>query len=463
MRYTDFVLLANGPRVIKAEGKKRLTFNLLAPGVFHDPMPCELDAKVVGELQEKASEADADWKDVRALGGALAATLLPADVWNALNQKIAQAATAREGVRVRLMLSGAELHNLPWEFILFNRAGGESKISDFLALMPNVSVVRHTATPLLAWRIEAKVPAKVLVAVASPNKWPKLKVEDERSLIEKALAGNSRLEVDSVEHVRREQLPDQTKPAHIFHFAGHGNFETTQSSVPGAYEGKASIILEDEYGDEDPLDAELLAVRLREAGIRVAVLGACLTARRDDIGAWSSLAEALLKAELGAVVGMQFPVRDGSAAIFAARFYKCLGLGLTIDEAVSAGRSAVAVSGDARGWATPALYLRAPDGVIFSEFAADTKIESARGTAKRKAEQDAKKLRVIKIDVGVVRDDGAVVGMIDRPEGPIHIGGQQYYGDVVDGGRLRRTVGGKSRSSGRDVQSPANRVRRSKN
>lgn len=378
MRYTDFVLCATEPHIVKSEGKKRLTFNLLVPGVVDNPRACELDVRSIDELKEKASIADADWKDVLMLGEALAAVLLPPDVWHVLNNRITQATAAKEGIRVRLMLSGSELNNWPWEFILFNRAGGENKVSDFLALMPNISVVRHTATALPAWRVEAKAPLKIALAIASPSGWPKLKVTDERIIIVKALERNSRMTFDSVEHAHISQLPDKMSPAHVFHFAGHGQFQLAQSPVPGANEGKASIILEDDYGDADALDAELLAVRLRDAGVRVAVLGACQTAQRDDIGAWSSVAEALLKAELGAVVGMQFPVQDTSAVSFSQHFYESLSAGLSIDEAVAAGRVAVAVSKDPRGWATPVLYLRSPDGVVFSEFASDPTLETAR-------------------------------------------------------------------------------------
>ena len=383
MRYTDFVLLAREPRIVKAKGKKRLTFGLLAPGLFNDPVPRELDVIAVGDLKDKAGGPegpDFDWKDARRLGEALGAALLPDEVWNALNNRITQAAAAQEGVRVRLMLSGSELNNWPWEFTVFNRAGGEIKISDFLALMPNVSLVRHAATPLPAWRVEAKVPAKVLIAVASPSggAWPKLAVEDERRTIEKAVEGSAQLSVASVEHARRSHLPDKLHPAHVFHFAGHGKFDRKLSPIPGAYEGKASIVLEDEVGNEDSLDAVLLAVQLRDAGVRVAVLGACQTAESDDLGAWSSVAEALLKAELGAVVGMQFSIRDTAALCFAQRFYSALAVGLSIDEAVAAGRVAVACSGDARGWATPVLYLRSPDGVLFPEFGAASALADER-------------------------------------------------------------------------------------
>jgi hypothetical protein len=118
--------------------------------------------------------------------------------------------------------------------------------------------------------------------------------------------------------------------------------------------------------------------KLQDGGVRVAVLGACQTAQRDDVNAWSSVAESLLKANLGAVVGMQFPVRDDSATAFAESFYRALAIGLTIDEAVSAGRVAVAALNDARGWANAALYLRAPEGVIFPKIAADPHLATAR-------------------------------------------------------------------------------------
>ena len=71
MRYTDFVLLAREPRIVKAEGKKRLTFSLLAPGPFNDPVPRELEVIAVGDLKDKAGGPegpDFDWNDARRLG-----------------------------------------------------------------------------------------------------------------------------------------------------------------------------------------------------------------------------------------------------------------------------------------------------------------------------------------------------------------------------------------------------------
>lgn len=401
VKYNDFELLATEPQIVKAEGKKRLTFKLFLPGVFPEPIAGEYDMREIDKLKQVAGQTDATWQQVADLGQALANALLPDPVQKALNERIIQAQTSGNGVRVRLMLSGSDLNNLPWEFSLFNRAGGEPKVTDFLALMPNVSLVRHAAAPLPAWTIEAKSPATIVVALASPSDWPQLKVAEELKVIERAVGQNPRLHILPSPAAKRGDLPNNAHRAHLFHFAGHGCIDMIPSYTPGAYEGNAKIVLVDEYGDPDELDADLLAVRLREAGVRVAVLGACLTAQRDDKNRWGSVAEALLKAELGAVVGMQFPVRDESAVLFAETFYAALVNGLAIDEAVSTGRVAVAAAGDARGWGTPVLYLRAPDGVVFPEYTADLSREPERSEMRIKAVQRIGVLEGIAVTVRI--------------------------------------------------------------
>ena len=75
---------------------------------------------------------------------------------------------------------------------------------------------------------------------------------------------------------------------------------------------------------------------------------------------------------------MQFPVLDRSALTFSEHFYGALAVGLSIDEAVGAGRVAVAGAGDARGGPPRRLYLRSPDGIIFSEFMSDPALDGPR-------------------------------------------------------------------------------------
>ena len=48
----------------------------------------------------------------------------------------------------------------------------------------------------------------------------------------------------------------------------------------------------------------------------------------------------------------------------------------------------------------------------------------------------------VKQDIGVVKEGGAVVGTILGAEGPVHVGGQQSYGDTVHGPKTQVDTGG---------------------
>jgi hypothetical protein len=62
---------------------------------------------------------------------------------------------------------------------------------------------------------------------------------------------------------------------------------------------------------------------------------------------------------------MQFEIADEVAATFAHEFYGALSDGYPIDAAVTEARKAIFAAGNDVAWATPVLYLRAPDGRIF--------------------------------------------------------------------------------------------------
>jgi hypothetical protein len=68
---------------------------------------------------------------------------------------------------------------------------------------------------------------------------------------------------------------------------------------------------------------------------------------------FNSGAAVSLKADLGAVVGIQYAVQDSSAVAFARQFYQAPAADLPIDTAVTAGRLAMAYADDVRGWGVP--------------------------------------------------------------------------------------------------------------
>jgi hypothetical protein len=103
----------------------------------------------------------------------------------------------------------------------------------------------------------------------------------------------------------------------------------------------------------------------------VALLGACDSGRRDGVSAWTGVAPALVERGLAAVVAMQYEVLDDQAVAFSQMFYSALAAGLSIDEAVSAGRLSMLDPDDPGGveWGVPVLYLRSADGIIFPKLA----------------------------------------------------------------------------------------------
>lgn len=395
MEYADFELVASTVEILKADGGRRVRFALSVPrspaGSLPEPVIVEYDARELTALLRDWESRDIDWAGVIQVGYWLGNVLFPPALRDLLLQSLDHV-HGQEGLRLRLLL-GDELPNVPWEYALVNRVGGEATPGDFLALTPNVSVVREQGGALPEWSISATRPTQVVVALASPAGLPPLKLDQERAAIEEALAQNPQVQATFVDDATRETLLGKARAAHLFHFAGHGDFRVRPGAQPGAEEGGGVILLDDGYGDPQLLGAADLALQLRQAGVRAAVLGACRSGRRDGVNAWSSVATALLKAGLGAVVGMQYAIRDTSAIAFAGAFYRALAAGLPIDDAVTSGRLAIARTGDVRGWGVPVLYLCAKDGVIFPEYAADVALAPERAQARVEVEQAIEVLR----------------------------------------------------------------------
>jgi hypothetical protein len=77
------------------------------------------------------------------------------------------------------------------------------------------------------------------------------------------------------------------------------------------------------------------------------------------------VAQTLIQQGVPAVVAMQFEITDRAAIAFSDDFYASLVLGLPVDVAVNEARKSIYAQPNATEWATPVLYLRSPDGVLF--------------------------------------------------------------------------------------------------
>jgi hypothetical protein len=103
-----------------------------------------------------------------------------------------------------------------------------------------------------------------------------------------------------------------------------------------------------------------------DTGVKVVILNACKTAAHDARDAIMGVAPALVRAEIPAVIAMQFNVPDKTALGFTRDLYRFLAMGRPLDSAVTEMRIGAYIgSSDKYFWGIPAIFMRAPDGVIW--------------------------------------------------------------------------------------------------
>jgi hypothetical protein len=325
------------------------------------------------------------------LGERLGDRLLPTGEVRDL-YKAAMAKAGRDGgVRLRLLIRDARLAQLPWEYAYIQGPGTERHRSGFLLLNPQLSLVRHEAMPEAPWPLVAADASKLRLVIATAGvthtdiaglgefELDELDLGLERDAIVKAVKD---LTVDGVtvdssrllEHATTADLKKALLPgADVFHFAGHGYMATAESdpeAQPSALGGFILLHADDETTEGVPFRADDLAMTLQRAGVRLAILGACESARRDDGSPWNAVAPALVKRGLPAAVAMQYEVVDEQATAFSRMLYTALASGLSLDEAVSVGRQAMLGGEDGKAieWGVPVLYMRSTSGVLFPEI-----------------------------------------------------------------------------------------------
>jgi hypothetical protein len=255
-----------------------------------------------------------------------------------------------QGLRLRLTAPALEtrIHALPWEF-LYDPDQGPLALLDapVVRYLPQQDRIPSLATPL---------PLKVLLSAAQTA--PPAEVGRELDAVHEALAARSDIVQLTVEpHLTTARLQRLLREGfHIWHFVGHG----------GTGAGGGALLFEDTHGDAEPVSALQLGVMLNRSGVRLVVLDACSSAELAT-DAFRAVAPALIRAQVPAVVAMQFQVPEEATRAFAGEFYRALAEGLPIDGCVTEGRRAVMnVTGLRRpDWGIPVIYTRAPDGRLF--------------------------------------------------------------------------------------------------
>jgi hypothetical protein len=415
---------------------------LLPSALVGDPQPVRVPHRLadmqdaLDDLERKRITADR----LVGLGRALADRLLPEGVRDPFQRVLGQA--GQEGrVRLRLMIRNPKLAQIPWEYA--HLEGTDAAPSGFVLHNPQVSMVRHEALPTEYPSLQGRTPdhLRMLAAMASPSGYARLQLGREKGVLQDALRD---FDVEGVT-IEWELLPEEVteealtgaliKGADIFHFAGHGDFhEEDFDEQTGDIMGTGRIVLAPSVpgGAARLLRATDLAPLLQQAGVRLAVFGACDSGRRDGVSAWTGVAPALIGRGIPAVVAMQYEILDYQATEFMRGFYTAMASGLSLDEAVAMGRLAMVRKNQADSdWGVPVLYMRSADGVIFSalaerqkELAAglrtaiDQDVETVRGKGRVTGAElaDSKALSelgglAIKQKIGTVEEEAVVTGL----------------------------------------------------
>jgi hypothetical protein len=296
---------------------------------------------------------------IKTFGGRLFDSLFRDDLRVNLQSSLSRAESQDAGLRIRLRLSDCpELADLPWEY-LYDRVRNR-----FFCLSRYTPLIRYLELPEPVRVVSIAPLLRVLVVIANPSDYPELDVKQELAKLEEAVGDLGQAGRVTVEPLQAATLPALHKRLrradyHVFHFIGHGGFDDQ------AQDGL--LVLEDQFGRGRKVHGQDLGALLHDhRSLCLAVLNACEGARSDRTDPFAGTAQSLVQQGIPAVVAMQFEITDEAAITFAHVLYETIADGYPLDAAVAEGRRAIHAAGNDVEWGTPVLYLRAPDGRIFS-------------------------------------------------------------------------------------------------
>lgn len=243
-----------------------------------------------------------------------------------------------------------ELASIPWEYAHIEQDGIGA-----IALHPGIRLYRvSSGAPVKSAALDSR---SVLVTLSDPQSpaYPRLaSCEAEFKSVLSALQAPEcrQLKADSLEHATPKSLIQtlEGKRFGVFHFIGHGDVKPS---------GGALVLEGSRARQECLLYADELARALLASGTQLVVLSSCVSA-----GSTTSLGSQLADFGVPAVVGMQVPVPDVDAHLFARAFYSALVAGHSVGEAVYEGR--MAIRGSGLGWGAPVLTTADPEMKVFA-------------------------------------------------------------------------------------------------
>ncbi|MCU0493933.1 MAG: CHAT domain-containing protein [Chloroflexaceae bacterium] len=260
------------------------------------------------------------------------------------------------GLRVRLNLLDESLESLPWELLYDPR-------EDYLALLPDVSLVRYMDAPTPARPARVDGPLRVLMVAGDGDG---LDLRTELDGVKKALTPLTEQGLLHLDELPRASIDDLFQAVskttyHIIHFLGHGEAPSADAPARLTFTAEGAP-------QEVPIDSVWRVLRRAES-LRMIWLNSCSGAVGGGLtGPLASAAARLVSVGVSAVLANQLRISDTAAIRLARNFYENLARREGVDTALAKARLAVSISDlSSLEWATPVLYMRAPDGVLFEQ------------------------------------------------------------------------------------------------
>lgn len=298
-----------------------------------------------------------DEQPVRRLGAMLFDAVLAEGGVGTLAACRSQAGRDGGQLRMVLQIRPPELDHLPWEFLY------DPREDDYVCL--NTPLIRRPQVLSPVKPLQVTAPLRILCMTARPQDQEALATADEERRLRETLSDleqSGRVELGWVAGQTWRDLRQAMRrgPWHVFHFIGHGGFDAV------AQQGTLALADED-GGSTYHLGADDLAMLLRDhPSLRLVMLNACDTGRASALDPFSSVAGALIRRGVPAVVAMQYEITDRAALEFGRTFYESMADRRPVDACVTQARQAIrlALPGSLE-WGTPVLYMRSVDGELF--------------------------------------------------------------------------------------------------